>query len=298
MEDAPNRPRFERYGLGRLGMHADAGLVVPLLFRGRGHGVLVVVDRRTNGPAFSAEDQRLLEAFAASAATAIATAETVEADRRRQTLAASDRERARWARELHDETLQNLASLRVGLATQLRGASPGPLADAVREAIEQLQADIDNLRALVTDLRPAALDDMGAEAAIHDLAERARHRGLEVDLTIDLAYEHGRAPDRHTSELETAIYRIVQETLTNASKHGQARRASVIVHEDSAAVRITVQDDGDGFETSAPTSGFGLPGMRERVDLLDGTLEIQSAPGQGTTIKAVLPARRRAAEAA
>jgi signal transduction histidine kinase len=298
VEDAPNRPRFERYGLGRLGVRAEAGLVVPLLFRGQGHGVLVVVDRLSDGPEFSGEDQRLLEAFAASAATAVATAETVQAERRRQTLAAAERERARWARELHDETLQSLGSLRVGLAARLRGASPGPLADAVREAVEQLEMEIGNLRALVTDLRPAALDDLGTEAAIRDLAERARNRGLEVDLTIDLAYEHGRASGRHTSELETAIYRIIQESLTNTSKHGEAQRASVTVEEDQTTVRITVQDDGRGFDSTAKSSGFGLLGMRERAELLYGALDIQSAPGEGTTVKAMLPARRRTAQVA
>lgn len=298
VEDAPNRPRFERHGLGRLGLHADAGLVVPLLFRGQGHGVLVVVDRLTDGPAFTAEDQRLLEAFAGSAAVAIATAETVEVDRRRQTLAAAERERARWARELHDETLQSLASLRVGLAANLAGAQPGPLADAVRDAVDQLQTDIANLRALVTDLRPAALDDLGAEAAIKDLAERARSHGLQVDVTIDLAYEEGRASDRHTGELETTIYRIVQESLTNASKHGGAKRVVVTVEEDETVVRITVQDDGRGFDRTARSSGFGLLGMHERAQLLDGALEIESAPGKGTTVKATLPARRKSAQVA
>lgn len=298
VEDAPNRPRFERYGVGRLGMRADAGLVVPLLFRGQGHGVLLVVDRLEDGPVFTVEDQRLLEAFAASAATAIATAETVEADRRRQRIAAAEQERARWARELHDETLQSLGSLRIWLASQLRGASPGPLVDAVKEAVEQLQTDINNLRALVTDLRPAALDDLGTGAAILDLAERARSRGLEVDVTIDLAYEQGRTGDRHTSELETAIYRIVQESLTNSSKHGEARRASVTVEEDGTTVRITVQDDGRGFDSAVRSSGFGLVGMQERVELLDGTLEIQSVPGHGTTVKATLPVQCRTAQVA
>ena len=298
VDEAPNRPRFERYGLGRLGVNADAGLMVPLMFRGQGHGVLVVVDRLKGGPAFTAEDQRLLEAFAASAATAIATAETVEAERRRQTLAAAEQERARWARELHDGTLQSLASLRVGLAARLRRAPPGPLADAVSEAVAQLETDIGNLRALVTELRPAALDDVGAQAAIRNLAERARSHGLEVDLTIDLAYEHGRAPDRHTSEVETAIYRIIQESLTNATKHGEAHHATVIVEEDETTVHITIQDDGRGFDTTDKTSGFGLLGMRERAGLLDGTLEIQSTPGQGTTVNAALPARRRTAQAA
>ena len=120
LEDQPNRARFERHGLGRLGVRADAGLVVPLIFRGRGYGVLIAVDRLEGGPAFSREDQRLLEAFAVSAATAVATAVTVEGERRRQRIAAAEQERAHWARELHDETLQNLAALRLGLAAQLQ----------------------------------------------------------------------------------------------------------------------------------------------------------------------------------
>jgi len=298
IEDAPNRPRFERHGLGRLGIHADAGLAVPLLFRGEGHGVLLVVDRLKGGPAFTAEDQRLLEAFSASAATAIATAESVEADRRLRTLAAAEQERARWARELQDETLQSLASLRVGLATNLDGAPPGKLVDAVKETIERLQTEISNLRSLVTDLRPTALDDLGTEAAIQDLADRARSRGLEVHLTIELAYEQGRASDRHTTELETAIYRIIQESLANASKHGEAHRASVSVEEDQATVRITVHDDGRGFDTSSKSNGLGLLGMKERAELLDGRLEIRSAPGHGTAVTATLPAQRRSAQVA
>ena len=299
LEDDPNQARFERDGLGRLGVTASAGLVVPLQFRGRGHGVLIAVDRQQDGPAFTAQDQRLLEAFAASAATAIATAETVEAERRRQRLAATEQERARWARELHDETLQSLATLRVGLATQLHATtSSDPMTEAVRDAVAQLENDIGNLRALITDLRPAALDELGTKAAIEDLADRARAHGLHVELTIDLAYEHGRAPDRHTPELETAIYRIVQEALTNAQKHGGARGMTIQVQEDQASVRVTVQDDGRGFDTSARTRGFGLIGMHERADLLGGTLNIQSTPGNGTTVTAAFPARRRTREQA
>ena len=289
LEDQPNRARFERHGLGRLGVHASAGLVVPLIFRGRGYGVLIAVDRLEGGPAFSGDDQRLLEAFAASAATALATAVTVEAERRRQRLAAAEQERAHWARELHDETLQNLAALRLGLAAQLHGAGPDSVVEAVRESVAQLEQEIRTLRALVTDLRPAALDDLGAQAAIEDLADRARGRGLEVDLVVDLAYEQGREPDRHGTELETAMYRIVQEALNNATKHGDARRAHVEVVEDDSTVRVTVRDDGRGFDPTIQSAGFGLIGMRERVELLRGTLEVTSAPGQGTTINAKFP---------
>ena len=272
--------------------------MVPLVFRGRGYGVLIAVDRLEGGPAFSNDDQRLLEAFAASAATALATAVTVEGERQRQRLAAAEQERAHWARELHDETLQNLAALRLGLAAQLQQLRPGrgwsrrcatPSPNSSRRFA--------TLRALVTDLRPAALDDLGAQAAIEDLAERARGRGLEVDLTIDLAYEQGRKPDRHVSEVETAMYRIVQEALNNAMKHGGARHAHVEVAEDDSCVRVTVRDDGNGFDPVAHTDGFGLLGMRERVELLHGTLEVTSSPGQGTTIDATFTGGyRRGAE--
>ncbi|MBV8217561.1 MAG: GAF domain-containing protein, partial [Solirubrobacterales bacterium] len=139
LEDQANRARFDRHGLGRLGLRAEAGLVVPLVFRGRGYGVLIAVDRLEGEAAFSSEDQRLLEAFAASAATAIATAVTVEDERRRQRLAAAEQERAHWARELHDETLQNLAALRLGLAAQLRNAEPEAGVETVRDAVAQLE---------------------------------------------------------------------------------------------------------------------------------------------------------------
>ncbi len=293
LEDEPNRGRFERHGLGRLGVQASAGLVVPLVFRGRGYGVLIAVDRLEDGPAFSGDDQRLLEAFAASAATAVATAVSVEAERRRQRLAAAEQERAHWARELHDETLQNLAALRLGLAAQLHGSEPDAVISVVRDAVAQLEQEIRGLRALVTDLRPAALDDLGAQAAIEDLAERARARGLDVDLVIDLAYEQGREPDRHGTELETAMYRIVQEALNNATKHGAARRAQVEVIEDDSTIRVTVRDDGRGFDPIAQTDGFGLIGMRERIELLQGTLKITSSPADGTTINATFPTRSR-----
>jgi two-component system, NarL family, sensor histidine kinase DevS len=298
LEDEPNRARFHRHGLGRLGVSASAGLVVPLLFRGEPHGVLVALDKLQDGPAFSAGDERLLEAFASSAATAIATAQTVEAERRRQRVAASEQERARWARELHDETLQNLAAVRLGLAVEVRNAAPGPLTDAVREAIAQLEAEMTSLRALITDLRPAALDDLGVEAAIRDLAGRMHTRGLDIELNLDLSHEHDRAASRHSTELETALYRIIQEAVTNAHKHGHAHCASVDVHEHENTIHVTIHDDGHGFDPTAPSSGFGLLGMRQRVELQDGTLHIDSAPGQGTTVTAILPVQRTRTSAA
>jgi GAF domain-containing protein len=191
LEDGPNRARFERHGLGRLGFDANAGLVVPLIFRGKSHGVLIAVDRLKDSPAFTADDQRLLEAFAASAAIAIATARSVELERVSQRVAAAEQERARWARELHDETLQNLTTLRIGLAAQLQQGDPHTLPEAVHSAIAELESEIANLRSLITELRPTTLDEHGLRAAIEDLAERARRDGLEVELRVDTLRRSG-----------------------------------------------------------------------------------------------------------
>ncbi len=302
LDDEVNRARFEEHGTGRLGVSAQGGLVVPLLFRGVGYGALLAIDRLEDGPSFSAEDERLLVAFAASAATAVATAQSVASERQRQRLAAAEGERRRWARELHDDTLQSLSALRIGLSTAARSDRPEALREAFRQGMEQLKEGITNLRALITDLRPAALDELGAQAAVEALAERAARHGIAVDVSIDLAYERAReqsregeaALARHTPELETAIYRIVQEALTNATKHGDAQRAVVEIHEDGETVHVLVRDDGVGFDPSADTGGFGVLGMRERVELLDGGLEIDSSPGAGTSVRATLPVQRRA----
>lgn len=290
--------RFQEHGVGKLGVQAQCGLAVPLIFRGETYGVLLALNRVDDGPAFTAEDERLLEAFATSAATAVATAQSVAAERLRQRLAAAEAERRRWARELHDETLQSLSSLRLGLAGAERSGTPETLPSAIHQAVGQLQESIANLRALITDLRPAALDELGTEAAIEALAQRCARHGVEVDVSIDLAFEQGRASSRHVAEVETAIYRIVQEALTNASKHGRAKRAVVEIREDEATVHVSVRDDGRGFDPSVATGGFGLTGMRERAQLLGGQLAIETAPGAGASVRASIPAARRAQAAA
>jgi signal transduction histidine kinase len=295
--DPLSRQRFAQ-DLGRLGVEAQAGLVVPLVYRGAVSGVLYALDRTQDGPAFSAEDVRLLEAFAASAATAVATAQNAAEQRDRQRLAAAEQERTRWARELHDETLQGLGALRIGLSAARRSGDRVVIDEALDFAVDMVAREIDNLRALITDLRPAALDELGIEAAIVSLADRARRQGLAVEVDVRLGYEQGTAPGRLAPELETAVYRLVQEALTNAIKHGGAAEAAVAVQEDEATVHLTVSDDGQGFDPAAATEGFGLLGMRERVDLLQGHLKVESAPGQGTTVRVDLPVQRRTIAAA
>jgi signal transduction histidine kinase len=226
----------------------------------------------------------------------VATAQSVAAERQSQRLAAAEGERQRWARELHDDTLQSLSALRVGLSTAKRSGCPGTLEQAVTNAIEHLEEGITNLRGLITDLRPASLDELGAAAAIQALGERTARHGIEVDVSVELAYEHGSGQARHTPELETAMYRIVQEALTNATKHGRAKRAVVEIHEDDNDIHVSVRDDGSGFDLHEDTTGFGLLGMRERVQLLSGALRIASAPGEGTTVTASFPSQRLSAE--
>jgi two-component system, NarL family, sensor histidine kinase DevS len=218
---------------------------------------LIATDRLHDGATFTAEDQRLLEAFATSAATAVATAQTAASELHRRVLAAAEDERGHWARELHDGTLQSLAGLRFGLSVARRAGGLHALDEAVGQAIELLDEEISDLRALVTDLRPAALSELGLGSAVDALCERANSRGLETDTSVDLAFEQGREQTRHTPELETAIYRLSQEALTNATKHGHAKRAVLEIHESRSTVELTVRDDGDGFDTSASTNGSG-----------------------------------------
>ena len=277
-----------------LHVDADAALIVPLAFRGRAVGVLAAYDRIGDEAGFDREHERLLGAFAASAATAVATGKSVEEQRMRQSIQASEQERRRWARELHDETLQSLAGLRVGLSGARRG-SEEDLRTAVDTAVESITEEIANLRSLIVELRPAALDEYGTAAAIESLAERTSAReGIPVEVNIDLSFERGDEAERHTPELESTTYRLVQEALTNAVRHAGATRLQIDVSERDGCVDVAVTDDGRGFNPATTDSGgFGLTGMRERVELADGELDISSGP-EGTTVRARLPVRRRA----
>jgi len=285
-----------RSSLKLLGLEADSALLVPLAFRGRSVGVLVAFDHIGDEASFDREDERLLGAFAASAATAVATGKSVEEQRLRQSIEASEQERRRWARELHDETLQSLAGLRVGLSSALRG-SEEELRAAVESAVENVAEEIANLRTLIIELRPAALDEYGAAAAIESLAERtAARQGIAVDAHVDMPWERGEEPTRHTPELESTVYRLVQESLTNAVRHAGASRVRIHVTERDGCLDVAVTDDGQGFDLDAQPTGFGLMGMRERVKLADGELDIETGPA-GTTVHARLPVRRRVAAA-
>ncbi|HKE80846.1 MAG TPA: GAF domain-containing sensor histidine kinase, partial [Solirubrobacteraceae bacterium] len=271
----------------RLGVeHAEAALLVPLVYRNTSLGVLAAFDHAEGGEPFTHDEEQLLEAFAAQAATAVATAKTVESDRLRRSLAAAESERRRWARELHDETLQALGGLRVLLSSAARLDDADAMRDAMRGAVEQLGADIQSLRSMIAELRPPALDELGLAPALNSLAQRtSAATGLEV--RMDVALPEGRPL---TPEFETTVYRIVQESLTNVAKHARASTVGLSVRTDQGCLEISVTDDGTGFDPEATSDGgFGLTGMRERVDLLGGELSILPGARAGTVIHARLP---------
>jgi signal transduction histidine kinase len=275
---------------------ARSALVTPMSFRGRPVGFLTVVDRLRGDRPFNEEDERLLEAFAASAAIAVATAQHAGDEALRRSLEASEQERSRWARELHDETLQQLAALRVLLSGALRSGDRDRLETAVGEAVEHLKTGIGDLRSLITDLRPAALDAFGIKPALETLVTRvARQSDLAVDLQVDLAYDDRETEPRHPAEIESTVYRVVQEALTNAVKHAEATRVQVRVSDHAGGVEVVVHDDGKGFDPQQPSAGFGLLGMRERLSLVRGAFDIDSAPGAGTTLRASIRTLRDSA---
>jgi len=271
--------------MGAFGMAARSALLVPLVFRGRGHGVIAAYDRIAGDAEFGEADEQLMLSFAASAATAVATAKSVEADLLRHSIESSEQERRRWARELHDETLQVLGGLQVLLSAALRRDDLEGFRSATTSAVEQIRAEIGGLRALITELRPAALDELGLEPALIGLCDRSQTvEGLVVHHRVEL---NGRL----SPELESTIYRLVQEALTNVVKHANAEQAWITVREDDGAIEVQVRDDGLGIDLDQPSAGFGVQGMRERVALAGGSLGFEHSE-PGTLLRATMPATR------
>ena len=301
LDDELNRARVRRVRYRRTRGHAAGGLVVPLVFRGHIYGVLLALDRLEDGPRFSADDQRLLEAFATSAATAVATAQSVASEQQRQRLAAAEGERGRWARDLHDETLQSLSALQIRLATARRVGRRRGARGGRRRGDRAPREGIGDLRALITDLRPAALDELGVEAALEALAERdqaprdrgrRQHRPRLREGHRDRPPAHAGARDRALPDRSggadatppsTGTRRARWSRSTRTTRHGASRRSRR-----RRRLRSVLRG----------TDGFGLLGMRERVQLLDGTLRVESTPGDGTVVQASIPIQRRTSDLA
>ncbi len=291
-EVSSTRLRHAPEALGVSGVRT--ALLVPMNYHGAAVGVLAAFDRGTEtdtrnstdarAEPFTEADEAIARTFAASAANAVAISRSVEADRLRSAIAAAEAERRRWARELHDETLQALGGLRVLLASAVRRSDAAANVEVMRQAISDIETEIQNLRGIITDLRPSLLDDLGLLPAIEALIERRRAAGLEIVSELTLPERVG-AGGGIAPELETTVYRLVQEALTNVVKHANATIVHVCVRLDGDRVVVEVSDDGVGFDITAQTVGFGLAGIRERIYLADGTFDL-SSDSNGTLLRA------------
>jgi signal transduction histidine kinase len=208
--------------------------------------------------------------------------------------AAREGERARLARDLHDELGQSLTSLLLGIrvAEQSLDGEPGAAdVDALRWQFSKLRGmageAVEQVQRFAFELRPSVLDDRGLVAALTALTSRtAAVTGLEITLATR-EFDDGR---RLAPEVETAVYRVAQEALTNISRHAHAANASVVLATVGERVRLVVDDDGVGADLASSTRrGSGLPGMSERAEQLGGELRIDAVPGEGTTLVLEIP---------
>jgi signal transduction histidine kinase len=266
---------------------ARSGLWVPLLVRGRAIGVLAAHDKLGADVRFTDTDLRLAETFATRAALAVDLSQRIAQDALRRVVEAQELERRRLARELHDETGQALTSILLRLKALEERTGDEASRAATQELRELVVSTLQDVRRLAVELRPTALDDFGLVAALERLtASFAEQTGISVD------FETALADERLPEEVETALYRIVQESLTNVVKHARARRVSILLARKEGSVKAVVEDDGRGFDPAEQAGdGFGLVGMSERLALLGGRLEVESDADAGTTIAAEVPVR-------
>lgn len=289
-------------------------LGVPIVRAGRRYGNLYLADK-LGGPGFDDEDEALAVALAAFATGAIESAELVEAERARvdavahqviaeeqararrallaEVIAAQEAERARVARDLHDDVGQALTSVLLGLRLvedAIAEGDPDPNgARRYTEDLRELVADaLRRTRQLAFELRPTVLDDIGLVAALERLTQAVGERAA---LPIALAVTGLRSDGRLRPEIETVVYRVIQEALTNVVRHAHASEVSVTVTAGPTSVRVLVEDDGIGFDPEHPPTGghLGLEGMLERVELVGGSLRLLSGTGDGTTVLAEVP---------
>jgi signal transduction histidine kinase len=212
----------------------------------------------------------------------------------RQVLSASEEERKRVARELHDHVGQALTSILAELSVLITATRDVTQARRVAALCDLTSQTLGDVHAISTTLRPSVLDDQGLIAALTRHCERfAAHAGVEVEFQV-IGLDSGR---RLAAEIETALYRIVQESLTNAARHGHARTVHVMVQAKEHSVLAVVDDDGRGFDADnwhhrcVQDGHLGLLGIEERAALLGGTLRVQSSPGSGTSLFVEVPKR-------
>jgi len=276
-------PEVDQEEARRMGVRT--GLYVPLLVRGRAIGIVAVHDKLGQEARFTDADLRLAEIFGARAAVAVDLSQRVARDTVRRVVEAQELERRRLARELHDETGQALTSILLGLKA-IRAAPDAREAERAEAEVRDLVVQaLQDVRRLAVELRPTALDDFGLVPALERLASTFEERS-----GIRTAVEAGLGEERFPPEVETVLYRLVQEALTNVVKHARAGNVSILLMHRDGGIGAIIEDDGQGFAPEEARDGpLGLIGMRERIALVGGTLAIESTPGAGTTLVAHVP---------
>ncbi len=273
-------PEVDHEVIRRFG--ARTGLWVPLVARGRTIGLLAAHDKLVPDARFTDNDLRLAETFASRASVAVDLSQRIARDAFRRVVAAQELERRRLARELHDETGQALTSILLGLKSLEDAVGGDEARGSVANLRELVVATLQDVRRLAVELRPKVLDDFGLVPALERLTE-----SFAEQTEIDVRFETGLGDERLPAEVETALYRIVQEALTNVVKHAHARSVSIVLARKPDTVALVIEDDGCGFDpTDMREGGFGLEGMRERVGLLEGKFQVESRDDAGTTIVA------------
>jgi signal transduction histidine kinase len=201
----------------------------------------------------------------------------------RRLLEQQEHERGALARELHDQLGQSLVAILLNLQG-IQGELSSPARARVPESTQMIKTMIEQVRTLAFELRPSILDEFGLDEALRNLVTRHGERaGVRASFTA-------MPPDvRAPVEIETACFRIVQEALSNVARHARARHVDVTLTAQDAALEVTVRDDGVGFDVEQLRAGLGLMGMRERAELVGGSLDIESVPGSGTTVRARFP---------
>ena len=282
LDDLTRDPRSVGFPPNHPPMRSFLG--VPVMTRGIAFGNLYLAEKQPAG-SFTDEDEEIVTLLAAQAAVAVENAGSVQRDALRRAVQAQEVERRRLARELHDETGQALTSILLGLTAVERAGSTDEAHAAAAELRTLVVETLQDVRRLAVELRPSALDDFGLEPALRRLGQSVREGG-----GVDVQVETTLGAERLAPDVETAVYRIVQEALTNVIKHADAARASIVVRRKPDGVLVMVEDDGRGFDPAVARDGrLGLLGMRERVELLDGSLQVEAEPGRGTTLIVSLP---------
>lgn len=205
------------------------------------------------------------------------------------TIRAQDDERARVARELHDSTAQSIAALAYQLAAAARDCTDPGMTRRLHEMRELAGDILEEVRSMAHAMHPNVLDDLGLESALEWISRKTEeHTGLKVDLQAVSNPDAAALP----REAAAALYRVAQESIRNIERHSGARHVHITLLQRPDHVALDIEDDGQGFdlqEAAERRPGMGLFAMRERLGLVDGTLEIDTAPGRGTRIHASVP---------